>query len=172
MRLAILTSPTVIIPTESANKKFIVQHAARGNLPIRIKHADSQSILLQPYGRQWIFSDGQSLFTLQSAPRLKTIPFANPLILDWSDADRILVQLTGDTTIRHANALPGQTVTLILQQDEIGNHQVIWDDNVRFGTTIPQLILTTVPNKHDKITFVFNDDGAGYYDVALGAHGF
>ena len=82
------------------------------------------------------------------------------------------MRLTGDTAIQHLNALPGQTVTLILQQDETGNHQVAWGDNVRFGTDIPQLILTTTPNKQDKITLVFNDDGAGCYDIIQLTKGF
>lgn len=158
-------STTITIPTEPANKKFIIAHECSGDFPLHIQHANSQGIILRPYERRWIYSSNQAIYILQTAPQLKTVPFANPLILDWSDADRIFVQLTGDTDIQHTNALSGQTITLILQQDEIGNHQVAWGDNTRFGETITTLNLTTAPKKHDKIHFVFNDDGMQYYDV-------
>jgi hypothetical protein len=162
----VLTAPvTITIPTEPANKKFIAHHAASGSFLITIKHANSQGIILQPHERRWIYSNHQEIYTLQTAPRLKTVPFANPLVLDCSDADRIFVKLTGDTTIQLTNAMPGQTITLILAQDESGNHQITWSDNVRFGADIPQLIPTTTPNQHDKITVVFNDDGTQHYDV-------
>lgn len=75
------------------------------------------------------------------------------------------MQLIVDTNIQMTNALPGQTVALILQQNEIGNHQITWGKNVRFSEDIPPIMLTNKPRKHDKISFVFNDHGADYYDV-------
>lgn len=156
---------TIIIPTESTNKKFIIAHECSGNFLLHIQHANNQGIILRPYERRWIYSNNQEIYTLQQAPRIKTIPFANPLILNWSDADRIFVELTGDTTIELTKALPGQTVTLTLRQDEIGNHQVTWGKNVRFGADISTINITSIPKRHDKISFVFNDDEANCYDV-------
>jgi hypothetical protein len=59
----VLTAPaTIIIPTESANKKFIIAHHADSNFPIYLQHPNTQSIDLQPGERCWIFSDGQQLY--------------------------------------------------------------------------------------------------------------
>ena len=156
---------TILIPTEHANKKFIIAHACQGNVPIHLQHPNTPPVTLQPQERRWIYSNGEMLSTLQTAPRLKRVAFENPLLLDCSNADRIWVELTGDTQIELAQALSGQTVTVILQQDAVGNHQITWAQNVRFSSDIPPRNLNPEPKKHDKVTFVFNDDGEHYYDL-------
>jgi len=61
----ILTAPaTIIIPTEAANKKFIVAHHAHGSFPIYFQHSNTQPVTLQPNEHCWLFSDGQQLYTL------------------------------------------------------------------------------------------------------------
>ena len=63
-----LTVPvTITIPTEQANKKFIVAHHGSGDFPLYFQHANTQPISLQPNENRWIFSDGQQLYTLQQA---------------------------------------------------------------------------------------------------------
>ena len=61
----VLTAPTtIIIPTERANRKFIVMHHGSDNFPLLIRHLDTPSITLQPNQRGWIVSDGTQLYLL------------------------------------------------------------------------------------------------------------
>jgi hypothetical protein len=61
----ILTAPTtIIIPTEAANKKWIVMHHCQGDFPLYFQHTNTQPVNLQPNERRWIFSDSEQLYTL------------------------------------------------------------------------------------------------------------
>lgn len=60
----LISAVNIIIPTENANKKFIVHHAAVGDFPIHIHHPNSVSIAIQPDERCWIYSDGEQFYTL------------------------------------------------------------------------------------------------------------
>jgi hypothetical protein len=60
----LIAPATIIIPTESSNKKFIVAHHATGDFPLLLQHTNTQSISLQPNERRWIFSDGERFYTL------------------------------------------------------------------------------------------------------------
>lgn len=60
----LVASVTIIIPTENANKKFIVHHASRGDFPIHIQHLNSEVVTIQSNERCWIYSDGQQFYTL------------------------------------------------------------------------------------------------------------
>lgn len=57
-------SVTIIIPTEAANKKFIMAHHATGSFQIGLQHPNTSSIELQPGERCWVFSDGQQLYAI------------------------------------------------------------------------------------------------------------
>jgi len=57
-------SNTIIIPTESANKKWIVAHHCNGDFPICFQHVNTESIALQPNEHRWTFSDGEQLYMI------------------------------------------------------------------------------------------------------------
>lgn len=63
-----LTAPaTIIVPTENANKKFIVVHECIGNFSIQLQHTSNnndQATTLQSNEKRWIYSDGQQLYIL------------------------------------------------------------------------------------------------------------
>lgn len=63
-----LTAPaTIIVPTENANKKFIVAHECIGNFSIQFQHINNnndQVTTLQPNEKRWIYSDGMRLYAL------------------------------------------------------------------------------------------------------------
>lgn len=64
----LLTAPaTIIIPTETANKKFIIAHHAAGNFQLCLQNPNTQSIGIQPGDHCWIFSDGQQLYRVSTA---------------------------------------------------------------------------------------------------------
>ncbi|MDX1901895.1 MAG: hypothetical protein SFW66_07835 [Gammaproteobacteria bacterium] len=163
---------SVIIPTEEANKKFIIHNTTTGEYTLTVKHDGSDGFIVKQGERRWVYSDGAEIYPLIQYPRIKTVEFADPLVLDWSDAETIFVQLTDDTTVEHTSAVPGQRLNLVLQQDSTGARLIIWGSEVRFGTDIPSVTLTTDPDKQDKIGFIYNDDGAEFYDVISVVKGF
>jgi hypothetical protein len=162
----------ILVPTSAANKKFIIDNATTGDYALTVKHESSTGVILKQHERRWIYSDGTEIYFLVSHPRIKTVSFADPLILDWSDADTIFVQLTGDATVQHTNAVVGQRLNLVLQQDATGTRLITSGAEIRFGTDIPSITLTTDPDKQDKVGFVYNDDGAQFYDVISLVKGF
>lgn len=124
---------------------------------------------------QYRYADGgwePEAVPLMQYPRIKQVMFSNPLILDWSDADSIFVKLLDNTVVKHVNAVEGQRLSLIVQQDVVGNRTIDWGSEVRFGVDIPSIILTADSGKQDKIGFVFNDDGGKFYDVVSFFKGF
>lgn len=63
--LVFKTTPTTItIPTENANRKFIIAHHCSGNFPLQLQHVNTQPITVQPHERCWIFSDGEQLYRI------------------------------------------------------------------------------------------------------------
>jgi hypothetical protein len=164
---------SVIVPIEAANKKFIFHNETTGDYTLTVKHEeDSDGFILKQGERRWAYSDGAEIYPLIHHPRIKTVEFADPLVLDWSDAETIFVQLTDDTTVEHTNAVPGQRLNLVVQQDSTGTRLITWGSEVRFGTDISSITLTTDADKQDKIGFVYNDDGAEFYDVISVVKGF
>ena len=59
-----------------------------------------------------------------------------------------------------------------MQQNSTGTRLITWGRKVRFGTDIPSVTLTTDPDKQDKIGFIYNDDGAEFYEVVSVIKGF
>lgn len=105
-------------------------------------------------------------------PRIVTAIYAGSLTLNWSTADTIYVALTGNTTITMTGAVAGQKCTLVLKQDATGSRLATFGTEVRYGADITSIVLTTTPSKQDKIGFIYNDDGAGKYDVVAITKGF
>lgn len=60
----LLEPATITIPTESANKKFIVAHHCSGDFPLYLQQVNTPPISLQPFEHRWIFSDGQQLYLI------------------------------------------------------------------------------------------------------------
>lgn len=107
-----------------------------------------------------------------TAPRISTVTWGASMTVDWSDKDVAFVTLAGNTTFTMSGAVAGQKCLLVLKQDGTGGRTASFGSEVRFGTDITGITLTTTANKQDKIGLVFNDDGATKYDVAAFTKGF
>lgn len=119
---------------------------------------DGQGIL--SVGGQWVVQ------TISVGPRLKVVPYADPLVLDWSDADAIHVVLEGDPLVAMIGAEDGQRLSLSLEQGGLGGHQLAgWSFNTRFPGDPPELAAEAGHN--DRLIFHYNEDGAGAYDLLL-----
>lgn len=134
----------------------------------------STGVYIQQGQRAYVISDGTNIYFLSSVSRrLKTVAYSSTITLDWSDADSIFITLAGNPTLTMANAVPGQSCLLTLLQDGSGGHTITFGGtNVRYGTDIASISLSSNANYNDKIGFIFNDDGAAKYDVVSLVRGF
>lgn len=164
-------SINVIVPTVKA--RFTVKNNTTGAFTLTVKTAAGTGVIVQQGQEATLLCDGTNvIWVAATTARLKTTTFSTTLTLDWSNADSIFVTLTDDTTITMTGAVPGQKCTLTLLQDATGGRTVTWGSEVRYGTDITSIVLTTTGSLQDKLGFIYNDDGAAKYDVVALVKGF
>jgi hypothetical protein len=92
--------------------------------------------------------------------------------VDFTNMDIVRLTLNSSvTTLTITGALDGQKVILEVIQDSTGSRTVTWPSNVRFGTDITSVTLTTTPSKTDRIGLIYNS-AATKYDVVAYIKGF
>jgi hypothetical protein len=154
-------------------KAYSIFNNTTGAFAINFKATGGTGVYIQQGQRAYVICDGTNIYFLSSVSRrLKTVAYAGTINLDWSDADSIFITLAGSPTINLNNAVPGQSCLLTLLQDATGSRTVTWGSNVRYGTDIASITLSTNANYNDKIGFIFNDDGASKYDVVSIVRGY
>lgn len=104
-------------------------------------------------------------------PEIKNVSYAGAITADFSDADVIRITLGGNPTITLAGAADGQKCVLELKQDATGGRTVTWSANVRYGTDLPFVTLSTAGGALDRIGLIYNS-AAAKYDVVAMVRGF
>ncbi|WP_454752148.1 hypothetical protein [Cupriavidus necator] len=100
-------------------------------------------------------------------PEIKSVTYAGTITADFSDADVIRITLGGNPTITLAGAADGQKCVLELKQDATGGRTVTWSADVRYGTDLPSITLSTAGGALDRIGLIYNAAAAKYDVVAL-----
>jgi hypothetical protein len=95
------------------------------------------------------------------------VPYASTITLDWSMYDTAHITLTGNATITHTNARPGQKVLLYLAQDGTGGHTVTWTSEVQYGNDVSGIALSSAASKTDEVGFSYNWVASKYNVVSV-----
>lgn len=100
-----------------------------------------------------------------------TNTWASTVTIDWSLALTHRITLAGPTTLTFTGGRNGAKYVLEIKQDATGSRSLTLPAKVRYGTYIPNVDLSTTPNKTDKLGFIYNqaDDK---YDLVAVAYGF
>jgi hypothetical protein len=99
--------------------------------------------------------------------RAKSVAFADPLTLDWSDAETIDLTLTDNVSaLTMTGASDGQRCTLRVKQGGTGSYTISLPPNVRMNDDIPALSLSTAVGKLDFVGFQYHGADAKYDLVA------
>lgn len=115
----------------------------------------------------WFYYDGVNAYALNTtgmavgtgSAGYSTQPFASSLTLDFTKNTPIAVTLTGNVTASTlTGAQPGQLLTVVLQQDQIGGRTIAWPTNF-VGAVQPSSVASTIS------TFSFIYDGVAAYAV-------
>ena len=85
------------------------------------------------------------------------------VVCDWDAYDEIRVTLTADTTFVFEGALDGQGCVLKVRQNAVGDHAVLFGEQVRFNSLISTYNVTRPAGRADKLGFVY-DGSDGVYD--------
>lgn len=99
------------------------------------------------------------------------IDFNPTMTVDLNGRDIADITLTGDATLQFTGGVDGQSITLRLKQDDTGGRLVAWGTNVRFGTDVPWVELSSVPGKTDYVAFIYHA-ADGTYDLVSFVRGF
>lgn len=92
--------------------------------------------------------------------------------VDVSQKDVFRLTLQSNvTTMTLSGGVDGQRVVLEVIQDATGSRTITWPSNVRFGTDITSITLTTTASKTDRIGLIYNSS-ASKYDVVAFVKGF
>lgn len=100
-------------------------------------------------------------------PEIKDVTYGASITADFSDADVIRITLAGNPTITLTGAADGQKCVLELKQDATGSRTVTWSANVRYGTDLPTITLSTAGGALDRVGLIYNASAAKYDVVAL-----
>jgi len=92
--------------------------------------------------------------------------------VDFTGVDVVRLTLESSVTnLTITGALDGQKIILEIIQDIVGSRTVTWPSNVRFGSDITSITLSTAANKIDRVGFVYYGP-ASKYDVVSVARGY
>lgn len=105
------------------------------------------------------------------SPRIKSETWSATRLVDWSNADIIRITLIGNTALTLVGGVDGYRYMLELTQDNNGDHNVVFGEEVRFGTSNEPYTATQTPNKKDRIELIY-DGTSGTYDVLSVNKGF
>jgi hypothetical protein len=103
-------------------------------------------------------------------PRVRSVPYAPVIAVDWNDTDVVRVVLDGNAAFTFTGAYDGQKCMLVLTQGEVGSHTITLPANVRYGDSIQALVLSAAPGKQDKLGFIYDavDDQYDFVAIAKG----
>jgi hypothetical protein len=100
-----------------------------------------------------------------------TNTWASSVTIDWSKALTHRITLSGPTTFTFTGGRNGAKYVLEITQDASGSQTYTLPAKVRYGTYIPNVDITSTPNKTDKLGFIY-DSTADKYDLVAVAYGF
>lgn len=104
-------------------------------------------------------------------PVVQTVTYSATPTIDWTATDISKLTLTGNATITNSGAVDGQKLLLEVKQDGTGSRTISFTSEVRYGSDITSLTLSTAPNKLDRIGLIYNAS-ASKYDVIAFVKGF
>jgi hypothetical protein len=102
---------------------------------------------------------------------VQTVAYSGTPTINWAGVDITRITLTGNITITNSGAQDGQRIILELTQDATGGRTLAFSSEVRYGTDITSVTLTTTPSKTDRIGLIYNS-AATKYDVVAFIKGF
>jgi len=124
-------------------------------------------------GRVFTKRDDGTVVDVGWTPRIgSTTATSSSASISWDLYDIIRLTLQANvTTFSISGAADGQRCMLEVIQDSTGGRTINWPSNIRFGTDITSITLTSTANKKDRIGLIY-DSAAGKYDVVAIVKGF
>ena len=101
-----------------------------------------------------------------------TDSWASSVTINWDLANCHRLTLGGTpTALTFTGGVDGEKLILELKQDATGSRTITLPPNVRYSSTIPSIVLSTSPNRIDKLGFMYNLSD-GKYDLVAVSYGF
>lgn len=111
--------------------------------------------------------DEQNTFTQGQATEEVEITFASVMAPDASLSNAFRIALTNNFTLNQPiNGIPGQVLTIFLEQDDIGD-RVMTFGTTYYGSTTDDLVLSTGVDKVDLLTLLFGAISSRWYVAGL-----
>lgn len=105
-------------------------------------------------------------------PITKIIGASSTPIFDFTGCDLARITLNQNvTSSTFSGGVDGKKYILEVIQDATGNRTVVWPSNIRYGTDITAITLTTAASKKDRIGIIY-DAASNNYDVVAIVKGF
>lgn len=99
------------------------------------------------------------------------VGYSSNITIDFRVNDKFSLTLAGTPQIDFVGGFDGQQINLRLKQDGTGGRTVIWGPNVRFGSDLTGLSISSTPNKADYVGVIYCADD-DKYDVVAFLRGF
>lgn len=124
-------------------------------------------------GNLFTKTDGGSIIHIGGTPQIGSATASSSSVtVDVTNKDVFRLTLQSNvTTMTLTGGADGQRVVLEVIQDGTGSRTITWPSNVRFGTDITSITLTTTASKTDRIGLIYNST-ASKYDVVAFVKGF
>lgn len=161
---------SVIVPVSGA-RQWTVINSCTGNFRVTFRTAAGAGVILPSAGAALVYHDGSNTFTALARRGVLALPSASALVADFARTDAVRVVLTGNSTITLTGASDGQRCVLEVIQDATGGRSLSFGAEVRYGTDLPLIALTSTANVRHRLGFIFSS-AAGSYDFVAQARGF
>lgn len=100
-------------------------------------------------------------------PEIKDVAYGASITADFSDCDVIRITLAGNPTITLTGAADGQKCILELKQDATGSRTVTWSANVRYGSALTSVDLSSAGGALDRVGLIYHGPSSKYDVLAV-----
>jgi len=169
---AVTAAIQVTVPL-SGPRVWLIENATTGSREITFKSAGGAGVRLPP-GATFVYHDGVNVLAVGARPyrpAVLALAYAPTLVADFARADTIRVTLGGSPTLTLTSAADGQRCVLELTQDAVGGRVVSFGSEVRLGTDVGAIDLSSTPGLTDRLGFIYSTASRTFDLVAI-AKGF
>ncbi|WP_333710379.1 hypothetical protein [Malikia spinosa] len=164
----VLTS-NLILQVPARAKQWLVQNKTTGSYTVTVKTATGAGMVVTNDSQlHMVYCDALDCWPVQNSTHGRNrvvLPYGSGITINWAGVDIYDTTLTGNMVISaFTGATDGQLCAMQVRQDATGSRTVGWPPEVRYGTDLTTILLTTTASKMDRVVFQY-DAGAGKYDL-------
>lgn len=168
-----LTGDRIVTLPSGGPRGWVLRNKTTGPYSLTVKISGGTGFKLARNVSMWTMYDSTELYAIAGSgkPAVVSLTYAASMTADFNNVDTVKVTLTGDGAFTLTGAADKQNCTLEVTQDGTGGRAISFGAEVRTGTDLTVIDISTDPGKMTKIGFEYDAD-SGKYDLVAIMRGF